>query len=602
MPICDQFIYTSAKTEKQEGYQVIAKSEGISDDLISDLAGYFYPVGVKLSEFTESRSQLLLKNDKIAYSIVKNIGPGYDARTGTLYNHTFVISKDEFSLMQNDSRVFDDYFLFDPNLRNSLKKIKIEYEKSKPNFKTIKTLSVAHIENLIKNLFLGKKVAIADIRKVDLIQNILATLPPSLRLVSFSTLVVNPERQSEYEFIQIPENLTIKLKRGWKVIEPQTKITRREGSDEKHWFEFFSRLILDENERMLQNLHEEYQELPGHDPYNKISFLFYKNLSQSTRNLTEKANYTYQCAATAQKFDLKLADEYLRKAKDYSVEANSKELLLKIEIGELALLLHTNPLSLKLIEKILDRLGEVDPEVRFVLLNKIVKKKKKEFKENGYSLLRDTVSSISYYKNDILRLFIENKSLTHHIPHLLREIDDYDKRLDLIEFLVDTSLRYNPNSLKHLFVLLDMPWKRSILKKLKNIIYDIFSRQIITANNNHEILIPIAKNIRRSIEDALAERTTTDSTKEELEWKSKEDFDDFKYILDDIVHTLLSFFENLMSTKKKELNNDFKSLLSQEISRLESLAQKLHSVRYGKKPKAEYRPPTIFDYFTWWWR
>ncbi len=51
MPKCDHFIYTAAKIGSSEGYQIIAKSEGITDEIISQLSKYLYPLGVKVSDF-----------------------------------------------------------------------------------------------------------------------------------------------------------------------------------------------------------------------------------------------------------------------------------------------------------------------------------------------------------------------------------------------------------------------------------------------------------------------------------------------------------------------------------------------------------------------
>jgi len=68
---CDHFIYTSAKTRDKEGYQIVAKSKGISKDIISEFAGYYYPIGTDIEKFDESRSLFFLKKNKIAYSIIK---------------------------------------------------------------------------------------------------------------------------------------------------------------------------------------------------------------------------------------------------------------------------------------------------------------------------------------------------------------------------------------------------------------------------------------------------------------------------------------------------------------------------------------------------
>ena len=126
MAKCEHFIYTAAKIGSNEGYQIIAKSSGITDQITNNLTEYLYPLGVKVNEFKESRSMLLLPDSKISYSIVKNIGKGYDGRSGTLYNHTFVIEKDEFKKLDFDSRIFEKHFVRNDALRGELKSLDIE--------------------------------------------------------------------------------------------------------------------------------------------------------------------------------------------------------------------------------------------------------------------------------------------------------------------------------------------------------------------------------------------------------------------------------------------------------------------------------------------
>ena len=111
MTICENFIYASSPLPEQKGYQIIAKSSGITKEIISELDNYMYPIGLSSRTFKESKSMLLLKNDLIAYSKVKNIGYGFDKRPDTLYNHTIIIRKKDFAKYRNDSRIFEDYFL-----------------------------------------------------------------------------------------------------------------------------------------------------------------------------------------------------------------------------------------------------------------------------------------------------------------------------------------------------------------------------------------------------------------------------------------------------------------------------------------------------------
>ena len=107
MPICEHFVFTAGKIGINEGYQIVAKSEKVPNNITQKLHEYLFPLGVDLNEFTKSKSLIVIDRNTVVYSIVKNMGVGYDGRKGTLYNHSFVINKDEFQKLGFDSRVFD---------------------------------------------------------------------------------------------------------------------------------------------------------------------------------------------------------------------------------------------------------------------------------------------------------------------------------------------------------------------------------------------------------------------------------------------------------------------------------------------------------------
>ena len=73
MVVLDQFIYTTALIEGKKGYQIVAKSSGISSEIISELSSYLYPLGIISSEFNESHSLLILKTGEVVFSKIKII-------------------------------------------------------------------------------------------------------------------------------------------------------------------------------------------------------------------------------------------------------------------------------------------------------------------------------------------------------------------------------------------------------------------------------------------------------------------------------------------------------------------------------------------------
>ena len=79
MPKCEHFIYTSAKTASKKGYQVIAKSSEVTNEILSNLEGYLYPLGVKLNEFkTDSRFIIVDNEELIFMTSDKELDPQYD--------------------------------------------------------------------------------------------------------------------------------------------------------------------------------------------------------------------------------------------------------------------------------------------------------------------------------------------------------------------------------------------------------------------------------------------------------------------------------------------------------------------------------------------
>jgi len=222
MPVCEQFIFTAAKIDTQEGYQVIAKSKGISTETVQNLREYLFPLGVDAEKFQGSKSLIELDKNNIAYSIVKNIGIGYDGRRGTLYNHTFVISKNDFAELYNDSRIFDDYFIEDSSKRGELNTIQITPKQIPPKFKVLNKLESNVLKSLLFRLIKKTKVALIKTDEAELIPNLLAMIPPSKRTSSFSTLVNDPLRQYRYDIIQIPPNARTKLTSGTSIIDPST--------------------------------------------------------------------------------------------------------------------------------------------------------------------------------------------------------------------------------------------------------------------------------------------------------------------------------------------------------------------------------------------
>lgn len=590
MLTCDQFIYTSEKTTEREGYQVIAKTNGVTESIINNLTGYLYPIGIDLDKFTESHSLRILDNDNIAYSIVKNIGVGYDGREGTLYTHTFVVDKTDFQKLDYDSRIFQNYFIKNTNLRGEMEKIKIEPFKIKTDFYLISRLDRASINHLLRYLFLNKKIALLDTSNLDMIQNILTLLPPSMRLISFSTNVPQPDRQPEYDLIQVPKNMVYKLDKTWKTIEPQpSQISDyvRKGSSYKD-FEYLTDLITNNNEKNLLKIHDTFEKLEWKGTISKIRFSIHKDLLDSTSDVVKKGEESYECATIAQDFDFDLSSEFLNKAKRYSAEVKSEELLSKIRTSEFALQVIREPLSIRNIEVVLENVKIDDPEVRNIFLNKIIKKKKSEFKEKGYSLLEDVLFSRSYYKEDMLRLFIENKFLNPYAIQFIVDLQRTKKETDyrIIQTFVKIASLHNFQFLKKLFSVLQINLdNQKELSNLQQVMYETFSNPTFRENGSLLLIVDITKMLRVKIEKALHAKLEKESNGT-LIWTSKENFEGIKHSIHDILQSMSNILKFVLNYRKQKIIPSTKSQILDEIKSIELTTNKIHSIVYTK-PKPE---------------
>ena len=262
MPKCEHFIYTAGKIENNEGYQIIAKSGGITPDITSKLEKYLYPLGVKVSEFKESRSLLFLPNNKVAYSIIKNIGIGYDGRRGTLYNHTFVIDENDFEQLDFDSRVFEKYFIKNDSLRGELKPVNIESNPLPLNFKFLKKQDFELVGDILYRITLRKKIAVLKTDELMFLHNVLSILPPPLRLIPFSTLVIEPDRQDKFHLIAVPKEIQSKILKSFVIIDPSqthSSITRKpEYGDIQQLLQY----VLNEDEKSLRQIFRNFEKIP----------------------------------------------------------------------------------------------------------------------------------------------------------------------------------------------------------------------------------------------------------------------------------------------------------------------------------------------------
>lgn len=601
MLTCDHFIYTSAKTSLNEGYQIVAKSNGISDDIVSDLIGYYYPVGLDLEKFNESRSMLVLKGNKIAYSIIKNIGRGYDARKGTLYNHTFVIDKKDFVKIKCNTKLFDKYFIFDYNIRGALDKMVIDEEPDQIDFTDLKGMNPNIIQNSLWFLILKRKVAITlqDIHD-NLIQNMLAVLPPSLRIVPFSTLVNEPEKQGEFDLIQIPENSVYKLNRSWKVIESSSGIMEKEDPKRPD-FEYLVRLIQNEDVKTISKIHQSFEALNGDANLEKMRFLLFDLLAEQTLDIEKKARYYLECANAVQKITPELMSKYLDRAEEYSKEVKSNELLEQVETGRFAESLNKSSINVPLLEKILHNFHDTDSDIRVMFLKKIFKKRKEEIRKKG--LLGEIILTRSLYQEEILRTFVELKEL-HPLIFEYFESSSLSVRqqLKLFETFIDLAVSYNFPLVNKLFETTKFVWHSSSeLYVIKKLINKIFSNINLRENEKVSAVINLVRTIESRLRDKFSQLITTHHGTKEYVWNSDESFDNYKHSTYDILTDMANCLKYIVDYRKEKLSENSKIQLLEELDAIERIFEYVNSIKSNKKKESTSKFNPYAQWF-WWLR
>ena len=222
MPTCEHFVYTTAKTDSKTGYQFVAKSCGIKDRFLNNLTNYLFPLGVDPQKFTKSKSLLPIGKEHVAYSVVKNIGRGYDGRDGTIYNHTMIMKTDNFFGIDCDTRILDRYFLEDYSIRGELDPLYVQPEKIDTDFGYLNGLNQNLLSVVLFYLFKKNRIAIVQTIDEKFIQHVLSVIPPQRRFVPFSTLVLDPSRQTGYQIMQIPDGIQVRLRSNCIVINPRT--------------------------------------------------------------------------------------------------------------------------------------------------------------------------------------------------------------------------------------------------------------------------------------------------------------------------------------------------------------------------------------------
>ena len=488
MVLCDHFIFTSAKLKNKSGYQIVSKSKNITSKILFQLKNYLYPAGIDPNIFSESKSLLILE-DKVAFIMTKNTGISYDGRFGNIYSHIIIIDSNDFKKFNNDTRPFEK--LYDENYsENHSPQLVINPIITKPNFSCIDIIGISKFEYFFRSILNKKKIAIIDTKNKNLLQNLISLLPPSYRLISFTTLMIMKERQPKFDLIQIDELATSKK---YQIINTQKKISIKKKND----------TIFDQTIAQLMNIINSKNIMlvsKIYDAFENINFGDYKDrLFLSIVITISKSETTYQFNDKMHNYFLMI----LEKAPINFLEKHREKIqsFLPNEIADQSIknkninILENHiveTLTYDVIKKMFDKLE--NDEERLSLFHQLVKNRFNEFVSSDTKLLYDSIGN--KYNLIIIYGFLEYEDLHKCIIDTLIRLEHDDIKNNFINILLKSSLYENTISLEKLFdpKIFDLKNKNELLNYRK-IIQRLFTLHSFYKNSNLQLITITIKQI-----------------------------------------------------------------------------------------------------------
>lgn len=216
----EQLVYTTAAPDPMPGYRVVAKSPGITDRIVSDLNPYMLPAGIDPRNFGQSRSMVVVGGGRqVAYGLSRNIGHGPDGRPDAMSSHILVIDAKGFEALSCDSRALDGLFTDRVPAEPMLPSIEVPEDSGAPRDLGIDRVRAPLLARTLHALVRGRRVAVRGASGVQFVQDAIGILPPSLRLVPFSTCMVDLEMQPAYRLVLLGDSPAGSLPRGFDVVD-----------------------------------------------------------------------------------------------------------------------------------------------------------------------------------------------------------------------------------------------------------------------------------------------------------------------------------------------------------------------------------------------
>lgn len=551
MVLCEHFIFTSADLEEKGGYQVISKSSKITPELLDELEDYLYPSGLEPNKFSESKSMLILK-DKIAFTKAKNIGIGYDGRSDTVYSHTIVMAIEDFKKFQYDSRVFDDFFLFKKNPEH-LAPLVIEPTKHNPDFSCINVLGIVQFEDFLRSVFSKKKIAILNIENKNLIQSLISLLPPNFRLISFSTLVAQPHRQSRFELIQTQSTKSSLEK--YFVIDPQE---RKQVSPVKDTvFEQCIRHLIDiidsKNSHKLTEIYDEFEDIEQGDYKEKFSLIIGTLLLDPQHPVLLDQKSIKELLLVLDNVPTpKIIEKYYPKITPFLSEDDKRNYSLKYEKIIIISNSANEELTYDKIVKMFNDLSDGYDESRLSLFHQLVKTRKNDFAIHGAKILLDSV--YDFYNLNLIRGFLTNPALDQCIYDALENPKtEHKKRKVLFAMLVEFALCYNTKWLGKLYAIKVYDLNNyDDAKEFRDVTRNLFEANEFCKNLEPKIIFSIIQQIHDRIDPEFPRNKKSGITGDQY------------YYMQDVLFMLLNTLRYMLTVRKLSLGETKKWIKEKE--------------------------------------
>lgn len=256
----EQLVYTTGNIRGRKGYQIVAKSRGITDDIASALRYHFHPPGIRPDDFKESHSLVELAGDKVAYCHAKNIGTGYDGRRDTVCSHVVVLDKEDFARCGCDTRGFASLHPGNKRMRGILPPAMLD-PLWRPPAVDVRSMG-EELRGVLWLLLSGERIAVES-DDPALAQKILSLLPPSARLVQFSSVSVDAGRQCHCRLVCYPHGKRPKPSSGFKIASPA--FAPSNDCDRALWraTEHYAKTILDGDEPHLRRIQDRFEAVPS---------------------------------------------------------------------------------------------------------------------------------------------------------------------------------------------------------------------------------------------------------------------------------------------------------------------------------------------------